>query len=221
MPHKRGVGGRRRRGPRRRLPKGVEHHHQRERPGVVVGAIALGTIGQIVRGMLKHAGRVGEPPEVIEHERDRVYEQLGVDEGHSPGRVRTLREWITVDGEPVPVQLHEELGGGPGSRTVWAGRLLVHGSVLLLCGRGIEPADVELRHLNGRDHDRFITGRTELLRQVELARLHRRARARRGQAALTGLDAHRLLVEASVERALAEGFEEVSVTGSLRVLRRA
>ncbi|MFE0458981.1 hypothetical protein ACFW1A_06920 [Kitasatospora sp. NPDC058965] len=160
-----------------------------------------------------------ELEEVIEHERDRVYEQLGVDEGHSPGRVRTLREWITVDGEPVPVQLHEELGGGPGSRTVWAGRLLVHGSVLLLCGRGIEPADVELRHLNGRDHDRFITGRTELLRQVELARLHRRARARRGQAALTGLDAHRLLVEASVERALAERAHRSSA-GRVKLPRR-
>ncbi|PYC73958.1 hypothetical protein C7C46_24385 [Streptomyces tateyamensis] len=160
-----------------------------------------------------------ELEEVIERERDRVYEQLGVDEGESPGRVRTLREWITVDGEPVPVQLHEERGTGPAGRTVWAGRLLVNGSVLLLCGRGIEPADVELRHLNGRDHDRFITGRTELLRQVELARLRRRARARRGQAALTGLDAHRLLIEASVERTLAERAHRTSA-GRVKLPRR-
>ncbi|WP_035841900.1 hypothetical protein [Kitasatospora azatica] len=164
-----------------------------------------------------------ELEELIERERDRVYEQLGLDEGDSPGRVRSLREWINVGGEPTPVQIHEERGVGHGptakARTVWAGRLMVYGSVVLLCGRGIEPADVDLRYLSGRDHDRFITGRTELLRQVEIAKLQRMAQARRGQSALTGLDAHRLLIESSVERALAERAHLASC-GRVKLPRR-
>lgn len=56
-----------------------------------------------------------EPEELIERERDRIYEYLGLDEGDCPSRIRTLREWINVDGEPVPVQIHEERGSGPGA----------------------------------------------------------------------------------------------------------
>ncbi|MCC9306439.1 hypothetical protein LN042_04825 [Kitasatospora sp. RB6PN24] len=164
-----------------------------------------------------------EPEELIERERDRIYEYLGLDEGDCPSRIRTLREWITVDGEPVPVQIHEERGSGPGpggqSRTVWAGRLTVDGSVVLLCGRGVAPGDVELDQLSGPDYDRYLTGRTELLRQLETGRQARIAQARRGQAALTGLDAHRLLAESSVERALAERAHRLS-DGRVRLPRR-
>ncbi|WP_145903853.1 hypothetical protein [Kitasatospora viridis] len=164
-----------------------------------------------------------EPEELIERERDRIYEYLGLDEGDCPGRIRTLREWITVAGEPVPVQIHEERGSGPGpaghARTVWAGQLTVRGSVVLLCGRGVAPGDVELDGLTGTDCERYTAGRSELLRCLESGRRRRVAQAHRGQAALGGLDAHRLLVESSVERALAERAQRLS-GGRVKLPRR-
>ncbi|MGF1429569.1 hypothetical protein [Kitasatospora sp. LaBMicrA B282] len=164
-----------------------------------------------------------EPEELVERERDRVYEQLGIDEGDSPGRVRALREWIGVEGEPIAVQIHEESGAGTGiaarARSVWAGRLLLNGSVVLVCGRGIGPADIVLDRLDTRDHERFATGRTELLREVSARRRQRLDRAQRGNLALTGLDAHRALLEFSVERALAHRAHRLS-RGHARMPRR-
>ncbi|MCX4746228.1 hypothetical protein OG455_11945 [Kitasatospora sp. NBC_01287] len=164
-----------------------------------------------------------ELEELVERERDRVYEQLGIDEGDSPGRVRALREWISVMGEPTAVQLHEESGAGSGTaaraRTVWAGKLLLHGSVVLVCGRGVDPADIELEQLADPEHERFTVGRTELLRQVAERRRHRLARLQRSHLALTGLDAHRALLEFSVERALAHQAYRLS-RGRTRMPRR-
>ncbi|MFE9422033.1 hypothetical protein ACFYNO_03605 [Kitasatospora sp. NPDC006697] len=164
-----------------------------------------------------------EPEELIERERDRIYEYLGLDEGDCPGRIRTLREWINVAGEAVPVQIHEERGSGPGpagqARTVWSGRLTVDGSVVLLCGRGVAPGDLELDGLTHSDCERYAAGRSELLRCLESGRQHRIAQAHRGQAALGGLDAHRLLVESSVERTLAERAHRLSC-GQVKLPRR-
>ena len=44
-----------------------EEHHERERPRVVVGTVALGTQRDITGGMLHHPGGVGESPEMIEN----------------------------------------------------------------------------------------------------------------------------------------------------------
>ncbi|MGE7436576.1 MULTISPECIES: hypothetical protein [Kitasatospora] len=49
-----------------------------------------------------------ELEDVVEDERDRLFEQLGIDEGDGPGSVRAVREWITVEGEPRAVQIHED-----------------------------------------------------------------------------------------------------------------
>ncbi|MBB4925861.1 hypothetical protein [Kitasatospora kifunensis] len=164
-----------------------------------------------------------ELEELVERERDRVYEQLGIDEGDSPGQVRALREWISVEGEPVAVQIHEERGAGSGpsaqARTVWAGRLLVYGSVVLICGRGIGPADIELSHLRHHDYERFTVGRAALLRQVHARRRERLAQVQRSNLALTGLDAHRALLEFSVERALAHRAHRLSC-GRAKLPRR-
>ncbi|MFF7634409.1 hypothetical protein ACFZB9_14830 [Kitasatospora sp. NPDC008050] len=164
-----------------------------------------------------------ELEELVERERDRVYEQLGIDEGDSPGQVRAMREWISVEGEPVAVQIHEERGAGSGpsglARTVWAGRLLVYGSVVLICGRGIGPADIELSHLRHHDYERFAVGRTALLRQVRARRVARVAQAQRSQLALTGMDAHRALLEFSVERAMAHRAHRLSC-GRTKLPRR-
>ncbi|MDH6117233.1 hypothetical protein [Kitasatospora sp. GAS204B] len=164
-----------------------------------------------------------ELEELVERERDRIYEQLGIDEGDCPGRVRALREWISVAGEPTAVQIHEESGAGSGpaarARTVWAGRLLVYGSVVLVCGRGIAPADIELDQLDGAGHERFTVGRTELLRGVAARRRRRLAQLQRSHLALSGLDAHRALLEFSVERTLAHRAHRLS-RGRTRMPRR-
>ncbi|GAA1216716.1 hypothetical protein GCM10009665_03230 [Kitasatospora nipponensis] len=148
-----------------------------------------------------------ELEELVERERDRVYEQIGIDEGDSPGRVRALREWITVDGEPTAAEVHEEHGTGTGAaaqaQTVWAGRLRVHGTVVTLCARGVAPGAVELLPLAGDDFERFLAGRGELLHAVGEQRRRRLAEAQHRHLALTGLDAHRAVLEFSVERALA------------------
>ncbi|WP_329568523.1 hypothetical protein [Kitasatospora sp. NBC_01266] len=164
-----------------------------------------------------------ELEELVERERDRIYEQLGIDEGDCPGRVRALREWISVAGEPVAVQIHEESGAGNGpaarARTVWAARLLVYGSVVLICGRGIAPADIELDQLAEPDHERFTVGRTELLRGVAARRRRRLAQLQRSHLALSGLDPHRALLEFSVERALAHRAHRLA-RGRTRMPRR-
>lgn len=143
-----------------------------------------------------------ELDDVVEDERDRVYEQLDVDEGDGPGRVRALREWITVEGEPRSVQIHEDRRPDEESRPVWAGRLRVDGVTVTVTGRGVSPDGIELKRIE--DFDKYITGRTELMRQLSL-----RQRARnvpieeRTLPPASGLEAHRELVEYSLSEAIA------------------
>ncbi|MFC6595416.1 hypothetical protein [Kitasatospora paranensis] len=154
----------------------------------------------------EHAQPLPELEDVVEDERDRVYEHLDVDEGDGPGRVRALREWITVEGEPRAVQIHEDtraaLDGAEGGAPVWAGRLRVDGVTVTVTGRGVPPGGIELRRVE--DFERFVVGRTELLRRLAL-----RQRARdvpvedRALPQATGLEAHRAVVEHTVAESLA------------------
>ncbi|MER6300974.1 hypothetical protein ABT247_15620 [Kitasatospora sp. NPDC001539] len=146
----------------------------------------------------------GEPlPEledVVEDERDRVYEQLGVDEGDGPGRVRALREWITVDGEPCAVEVHEDrpvapVGTEP-ARPVWAGRLRVGGLTVTVCGRGVDPGGVELGVI--ADFERYLVGRTDLLRDLAARRARSVPVEERELPAVIGLEAHRELIAQSI-----------------------
>ncbi|MEV4612033.1 hypothetical protein AB0K43_05445 [Kitasatospora sp. NPDC049258] len=138
-----------------------------------------------------------ELEDVVEDERDRVYDQLGIDEGDGPGRVRAMREWITVEGEPRAVQIHEDRRPDAEARPVWAGRLHLDGVTVTITGRGVPPGGVELRRIG--DFERYVLGRTALLR-----RLAERQRAadvpvqERELPPVSGLEAHRAVVEHSV-----------------------
>ncbi|MER7843503.1 hypothetical protein ABTZ03_06070 [Kitasatospora sp. NPDC096077] len=158
-----------------------------------------------------------ELEDVVEDERDRVYEQLGVDEGDGPGRVRALREWITVDGEPRALEVHEDWpvtavgagavtaaggvvvgGAGPGAAAggaagpVWAGRLRVGRQAVTVCGRGLPPGGVELGGIG--DFDDYLRGRTELLRDLASRRARHVPVEERELPPAVGLEAHRELI---------------------------
>ncbi|MFC8452675.1 hypothetical protein [Kitasatospora sp. NPDC057223] len=161
-----------------------------------------------VRTYRPGAERIEALPEledVVEDERDRVYEQLGIDEGDGPGKVRALREWITVEGEPRAVQIHEDrrpesaADREPGA--VWAGRLRVDGLTVTVCGRGVPPGGVELTRIE--DFERYILGRTDLMRQLAARRGRQVPVEERELAPVAGLEAHRVLVEHSIAESLA------------------
>ncbi|MFB6890109.1 hypothetical protein ACFCX4_12415 [Kitasatospora sp. NPDC056327] len=154
-----------------------------------------------------------ELEDVVEDERDRVYEQLGVDEGDTPGRVRALREWITVDGESRAVEVHEDRRGLwsgaalPGCRPisdaepVWAGRFRVDGLTVTVCGRGVPPGRVELARI--RDHERCLSGRTALLRELAVRRGRPVPVEQRELAPVVGLEAHRAVIAHGIGEAAA------------------
>ncbi|MFI2609924.1 hypothetical protein [Kitasatospora sp. NPDC018619] len=155
---------------------------------------------------------LGEPlPELedlVEDERDRVYEQTGVDEGDGPGRVRALRAWITVDGEPCPIEVHEDRPvpepGAPaaaGPEPVWAGRLRVGGLTVTLCGRGVAPGAVELGRIG--DFERCLRGRTELLRELAARRARHVPVEERELPPAVGMEAHRALIAQAVAESAA------------------
>ncbi|MEV6972541.1 hypothetical protein [Kitasatospora sp. NPDC093806] len=154
-----------------------------------------------------------ELEDVVEDERDRVYEQLGVDEGDAPGRVRALREWITVDGEPYPIEVHEDRRGlwsGAalpgccpigGAEPVWAGRFRIGGLTVTVCGRGVSPGGVELARIG--DHERYLRGRTALLRELATRRGRHLPVERRELAPAVGLEAHRAVITHGIGEAAA------------------
>ncbi|MFB7668800.1 hypothetical protein ACFC1R_33585 [Kitasatospora sp. NPDC056138] len=181
------------------------------------------------------AGRLPELEDVVEDERDRVFEQLGIDEGDGPGSVRALREWITVEGEPRAVQIHEDRardeGRAPGTdreladavaeavaglepgaeepravaesrrRPVWAGRLRVDGITVTVTGRGVPPGGIELKRIE--DFERYILGRTDLMRKLAAQQARRVALEERELPSAVGLEAHRAVVEHAVRESLA------------------
>ncbi|WP_280697999.1 hypothetical protein [Kitasatospora sp. GP82] len=167
-----------------------------------------------------------ELEDVVEDERDRVFEQLGVDEGDGPGSVRALREWITVEGEPRAVQIHEDRARDAGCeladavseavsavgeeglalnagrrRPVWAGRLRVDGITVTVTGRGVPPGGIELKRIE--DFERYILGRTDLMRKLAAQQARRVALEERELPSVLGLEAHRMVVEHAVREALA------------------
>ncbi|WP_280678069.1 hypothetical protein [Kitasatospora sp. MAA19] len=149
-----------------------------------------------------------ELEDVVEDERDRVYDHLGVDEGDGPGRVRALREWITVDGEPYPVEVHEDrpvlwpgapAGGGAGP--VWAGRLRIGGLTVTVCGRGVSPGGVDLGGI--ADFEPYLRGRTEVLDDLAARRARQVPVEERELPPAVGLEAHRELIVQSIAESAA------------------
>ncbi|MEU1283787.1 hypothetical protein [Kitasatospora sp. NPDC005856] len=164
-----------------------------------------------VRTCRPGADRYEQLPELedlVEDERDRVYEQLGVDEGDGPGRVRALRVWITVDGEPCAMEVHEDRPvpepGAPavaGPEPVWAGRLRVGGLTVTVCGRGVAPGALELGSIG--DFERCLRGRTELLRDLAARRARHVPVEERELPPVVGMEAHRALIAQSVAESAA------------------
>ncbi|MFB9365587.1 hypothetical protein [Kitasatospora albolonga] len=144
-----------------------------------------------------------ELEDVVEDERDRVYEQLEVDEGDGPGTVRALREWITVEGEPRALQIHEDRrpDGDPPAAPVWAGRLRVDGVTVQVTGRGVPPGGVELRRIE--DFERYVLGRTDLLRRLALRQERLAVLEERELPPVAGLEAHRAVIDHAVQEAVA------------------
>ncbi|MFH8381990.1 hypothetical protein ACH4E7_13730 [Kitasatospora sp. NPDC018058] len=176
----------------------------------------------------EHVELLPELEDVVEDERDRVYEQLGIDEGDGPGRVRALREWITVDGEPCAVEVHEDRpvapggaqpGGAQSAGPVWAGRLRVGGLTVTVCGRGVVPGGVELGGIG--DFERYLSGRTDLLRDLASRRARYVPVEERELPPVIGLEAHRELIAQSIaETAAIEAQVRVGRTPRLpRALR--
>ncbi|MFD5918253.1 hypothetical protein ACFVYP_25685 [Kitasatospora sp. NPDC058201] len=162
---------------------------------------------------VERLGPLPELDDVVEDERDRVYEQLGVDEGDGPGRVRALREWITVDGEPRAVEVHEDRRGLwsgaalpgccpiSGAEPVWAGRLRLDGLTVTVCGRGVPPGGVELARIG--DQERYLRGRTAMLRDLAVRRGRQVPLGERELALATGLEAHRAVIAQGISEAAA------------------
>lgn len=163
----------------------------------------------------ERSGALPELEDLVEDERDRVYEQLGVDEGDDcPGRVRALREWITVDGEPRAVEVHEDrrelwtcpdaVPGDcprPGAGPVWAGRFRVGGLTVTVCGRGVPPGGLELAPVD--DVERYLRGRTALMRSLASRRSRYVPVEERELPPVTGLEAHRAVIEHSIAESAA------------------
>ncbi|MFC1413719.1 hypothetical protein ACEZCY_31665 [Streptacidiphilus sp. N1-12] len=144
--------------------------------------------------------------DIIEDERDRLFEHAGIDEGDGPDLAVESEPWFTVDGIPIRAALR---GEGP----LWAARFQVGGAdsplrnrggepvTITVTGRGLAPERVALRTVE--DLQPYAFGRQERLNQLAERREQVRAEALPAAApAPAGLDAHRRLIEFSVQHAL-------------------
>ena len=160
-----------------------------------------------VQSTLTGAGhRTPTLQDVIEDERDRLFEHAGIDEGEGPELAVESEPWIAVDGIPIRAALR-------GEGVLWAARFHVGGPDSPLRGRGGEPVTVTVTG-RGIAPDRVALRTVEDLQPYAVGRQQRLAdlaeRRERAQAAApapaapepAGLEAHRQLVEFSVQNAL-------------------
>ncbi|MFF4650033.1 hypothetical protein [Streptomyces sp. NPDC001380] len=164
--------------------------------------------------------------EVIEDERDRLFDLTGLDEGDGPRRARLAERTLLVDGVPVPARLRVEEPGEAGGAELWAAQLTLHrprGEVgLTVTARGLPAGSAALAATG--DLGPYLAGRALLLEDQEA----RRAAARDGAgaggaeaAAPVGLEAHRRLAFGSMERSriLADQLSSGRVPRTPRRLR--
>ncbi|QMU78588.1 hypothetical protein GXW83_25655 [Streptacidiphilus sp. PB12-B1b] len=141
--------------------------------------------------------------EVVEDERDRLFDHAGIDEDGSGGEGVESEPSISVDGVPVRALLRVEGG-------LWAARLHLDGVeppsagvplTLTLTGRGVPPDRIELHTVE--ELAPYAVGRRRNLAALA-ARTEPRTDVReRELPPAAGLDAHRRLVEHSVLETLA------------------
>lgn len=146
--------------------------------------------------------------DVIEDERDRLYAHAGIDEGDGPDLAVESEPWFTVDGIPIRAVMRCE-------GVLWAARFEVGGPTsplrnrggdpvtIVVVGRGIGPDRVALRTVE--DLQPYAYGRQDRLRRIAERRDELRTSAAAPAAPApppTGMEAHRRLVEFSVQHAL-------------------
>jgi hypothetical protein len=144
--------------------------------------------------------------DVIEDERDRLFEHAGIDEGEAPDLAVESEPWFAVDGIPVRASLR-------GEGLLWAARFHVGGPdsplrnrggepvTVTLTGRGIAPERVALRTVE--DLQPYAVGRQQRISQLAERRQRAQAAAPAPRAPEpAGLEAHRQLVEFSVQHTL-------------------
>jgi hypothetical protein len=150
-----------------------------------------------------------ELAEAIEDERDRLFDQAGIDEEQAGAPVWPVTEsevWSSVDGVPLPVRLRRE---GP----LWAARLDVGGSGtpalhpgsepvrVTLAGRGVPADALAVRTVD--DLAPYAYGRVRLLhRLAEHHGPYVPPQERRDLPEARGLESHRELVASAVRQAL-------------------
>jgi len=160
-----------------------------------------------VQSTLTDAGhRPRSLQDVIEDERDRLFEHAGIDEGDGPDLAVESEPWFAVDGIPVRAALR-------GEGSLWAARFQVGGPESPLRNRGGEPVTVTVTG-RGIAPDRVALRTVEDLQPYAVGRQQRLSelseRRQRAQAVVpappapepVGLEAHRRLVEFSVQHAL-------------------
>ena len=157
--------------------------------------------------------------DVIEDERDRIFDHAGINESAGPGPVAESELWIAVDGVPVRSVLRGEGPlwaarlslGGPDCPLRGAGGLAGEPVTVTVTGRGVDPERVGLR--TAAELDPYALGRQRELDAVRARtgpRIHLRDRE---LPPVQGLEAHRQLVDQSVRQAL-------GIEADLRARRR-
>jgi len=140
--------------------------------------------------------------EVVEDERDRIFNRIGINED-APELVVESETWITVEGTPVRAELRSE-------GRLWAARLYLGGAepgdlaggpvTVTITGRGLAPEQVALRAVDQLEP--YALGHQRQLAQVRARRVDQPHVRDRELPPVQGLDGHRELIERSVRDAL-------------------
>lgn len=140
--------------------------------------------------------------EVIEDERDRIFDLTGLDEGDGPRQVRTTERTLLVDGVPVPARVRVERPREGGGVVLWAAQLTLGSErapvELTVVVRGLpvgEPALVATGDLGP-----YLAGRAWLLDEVTSRQAQADGSEPPVPAVPVGLEAHRRLALGAMER---------------------
>jgi hypothetical protein len=159
-----------------------------------------------VQTAMAGTGRWEHPlEEVVEEERDRLFQHAGIEEGGRGEPAAESEPWFPVDGTPVQGVLRAE-------GRLWAARIALGGPdsplrglagppvAVTITGRGIAPERVGLRTVE--DLEPYAYGRQQQLAAIAEHRSGRSPVQEPVPPAPLGLDAHRRLIEYTVQDAL-------------------
>ncbi|WP_377268900.1 hypothetical protein [Peterkaempfera sp. SMS 1(5)a] len=161
--------------------------------------------------------------EVIEDERDRIFELTGLDEGDGPREASTAELTLLVDGVPVPARVRVERPGADGEVELWAAQLTLRRSgrpmELTVTVRGLPVGEPPL--VAADDLGPYVAGRERLLAEAASDRSAAAAAGEPAPPAAVGLSAHRQLALDGMERSriLAQQLSEGRTPRTPRRLR--